>query len=180
MKKRTYQQYYADIAQAIRNKGGSGYFSPAQMASAIRNLQVSGLGTVTPFPSSGGYKRDAMTDPANYTAIANAIRTKAGTTAKYTPSQMAAVIQALKPIPVPNIRLQSNGNYSWMGLLVNGNLIGSGTAKSLITGLVSVDLTNIAPGTWDVYAGRSASSNRCIGSVTIPFPYTQTSMTFTV
>ena len=178
--KKTYQQYYADIAQAIRGKGGSGYFTPAQMASAIRNLQVSGLGTVTPFPSSGGYHRDAMTDPANYTAIAAAIRAKAGTTDKYTPSQMAAHIQALKPIPVPNVRLQSYGSYGWMGLLVGGSLTGSSTAKSLTTGLVSVDLTNIAPGTWDVYAGKSASSNSCIGSVTIPFPYTQTSMTFTV
>ena len=63
--KKTYEQYYADIAQAIRNKGGSGYFTPAQMADAIRGLQVSGLGTVTTFPSSGGYDRDTMTDPAN-------------------------------------------------------------------------------------------------------------------
>ena len=178
--KRTYQQYYADIAQAIRDKGGSGHFTPAQMPNAIKGLQVSGLGTVGTFPSPGGYKRDAMTDPANYTAIADAIRAKAGTTAKYTPSQMAAVIQALKPIPVPKVIIQTYGKYSWMGLLVNGTLIGDGTGYSPVTGIVSVDLYKIAPGTWDVYAGKSASSNSCIGSVTIPFPYTGTSMEFTV
>ena len=178
--KKTYEQYYADIAQAIRNKGGSGYFTPAQMADAIRGLQVSGLGTVTTFPSSGGYDRDTMTDPANYTAIAAAIRAKAGTTAAFTPSQMAAHIQALKPIPVPKVRIQSYTNYSWMGLRVSGSLIGSSTGKSLATGMVFADLTDIAPGTWDVYAGHSAGSNSRIGSVTIPFPYTQTSMTFTV
>lgn len=178
--KKTYQQYYADIAQAIRDKGGSGHFTPAQMPNAIKGLQVSGLGTVTDFPSSGVYKRYAMTDPANYTAIATEIRAKARTSDKYTPSQMAAVIQALKPIPVPKVRIQTYGSYSWMGLNVNGSLIGSSTGKSLSTDMVFVDLTNIAPGTWGVYAGKSASSNSWLDTIVIPFPYTGTSMEFTV
>lgn len=178
MKKRTYQQYYADIAQAIRNKGGSGSFTPAQMPSAIRALPVSGLGTVTTFPSAGGYGRYAMTDSANYTAIANAIREKAGTTEKYTPSQMAAVIQALTRPPIPTVRLQCTlRKYSWMGLKINGKLIGDSAVAVLGLNIAYVDISNVPVGTWDVYAGTS-SNQSCISSITIPENYTGTSMTF--
>lgn len=181
MKKRTYQQYYADIAQAIRNKGGSGRLTPAQMPSAIRGLSVSGLGTVTTFPSSGGYGSYAMTDPANYTAIAAAIRAKAGTTDKYIPSQMAAVIQAMIRSPVPTVRLICYTRlHSWMGLKINGKLIGGDTTTASDYSCVHVDIPNVPVGTWDVYAGKFANSNSCIGSITIPDHYTGSSLTVTV
>lgn len=178
MKKRTYQQYYADIAQAIRNKGGSGSFTPAQMPSAIRGLPVSCLGTVTAFPSAGGYGRYAMTDSANYTAIAAAIREKAGTTDQYTPSQMAAVIQAMTR-SIPNVRLQSYSKYSWIGLKINGKLIGGDTIYVLGPNYNYTDIANVPVGTWDVYAGPSNNISR-IGTVTIPEDYTESSLTFIV
>lgn len=181
MKKRTYQQYYADIAQAIRNKGGSGSFTPAQMPSAIRGLSVSGLGTVTTFPSAGGYGSYAMTDASNYTAIAAAIRAKAGTTDQYTPSQMAAVIQAMIRSPVPTVRLRCETKlHTWMGLKINGKLIGGDTTLVSDYSHVYIDITNVPVGTWDVYGGKFYNTNSCIGSITIPDNYTGTSLTFTV
>ena len=183
--KKTYQQYYADIARAIRGKGGSGTYTPAQMASAIRALDVSGLGDIQTFPSSGGYQRHAMTDPANYTAIAGAIRAKSGTTDSIAPARMASYIHALIRNPVSKVRVvyydyDDSARYSWMGVSINGSMKG-GSAKDG-GDYCYIDITNVPVGTWDVYGIDSddPDTQRYIGSLYIPDDYTGTSLTIAV
>lgn len=101
------------------------------------------------------------------------ITTTSGTTFSVT------ITLTFTPVASVRIRIYSV-THDWVALKINGTKVVGTVGKNAYYDYVFADFTNVPPGTWEVYAGTSSALNSLIGTITIPYDYSGSSIDLTV